>query len=133
MKKELSKPQKCLIQRNGVEIWLDNEKANKLQIILNNITEHKFVEFEGRTINTADCTGVYLSKDMEELTHRKNGQWQCNYGTWHNKNERCECGRIPSKFSNEPELKNKPIKFKERLKKEFPKEHKKMYGGGNNY
>ena len=64
MPTEITKKQKCLIQRNGIEIWLDEDKANALQQILDNITEHKFIRFNGRSINTADCTGVYLPEDI---------------------------------------------------------------------
>ena len=85
MPTEITKKQKCLIQRNGIEIWLDEDKANALQQILDNITEHKFIRFNGRSINTADCTGVYLPEDIEDLKWRKNGYWKCNNSIWHPK------------------------------------------------
>lgn len=95
---KLAKQQKCLIQRNGVQIWLDHEKAEKLQAILQNINEHKFIDFDGRTINTADCTGVYLPEDIENMTNRKNGRWMCNGGNWHHRSEGgCSCASIEQK------------------------------------
>jgi len=111
MPTEITKKQKCLIQRNGIEIWLDEDKANALQQILDNITEHKFIRFNGRSINTADCTGVYLPEDIEDLKWRKNGYWKCDNGIWHPKGELCDCSRM-SRAQAEPE----PIKinFKER-------------------
>jgi len=102
---ELANKQKCLIQRNGVQIWLDDEKAEKLQQILSAITEHKFIQFDGRTINTADCTGIYLPIDMDDMSKRKNGQWQCNKGTWHDKSSKCECRTEPKVFVDKTEYK----------------------------
>jgi hypothetical protein len=91
MNQAITNPQKCVVMRNGVELWLDKSLAAKLQAILENATEHKFITFEGRTINTADCTGVYLAQDMEAQARRKSGQWQCRVGTWHDKGEACNC------------------------------------------
>ena len=45
----------------------------------------------GRSINTADCTGVYLPEDMQDLTRRKNGQWKCKENYWHDKGIKCDC------------------------------------------
>jgi hypothetical protein len=28
---------------------------------------------------------------MEDYTRRKNGQWKCKYGNWHDKGEKCNC------------------------------------------
>lgn len=104
---ELANKQKCLIQRNGVQIWLDDEKAEKLQSILSAITEHKFIQFDGRTINTADCTGIYLPVDMNDMVRRKNGQYKCNIGNgiWHERGAVCDCRMQPKSFVPEPEYK----------------------------
>jgi len=96
MNNKIAKQQLCLIQRNGVQIWIDAEKAKKLQTILANITDHKFIQFDGRTINTADCTGVYLPEDIENLRQQNNGMRQCQHGKWHSKNEQCNCVSIES-------------------------------------
>ena len=89
--REISKKQRCVMMRNGVELWLEETLAQKFENILENARESKFILFQNRVINTADCTGIYLPEDMEALTRRKNGQWQCQYGIWHEKRELCHC------------------------------------------
>jgi Mg2+/Co2+ transporter CorC len=87
---ELSKKLMCIQMRSQVELWLEAEKSEKLQEILQTITGSKFVRFEGRTINTADIVGIFTALDMEELTRRKNGEWKCQYNFWHPRKEDCE-------------------------------------------
>lgn len=91
---QLSVQLACIQMRSGVEIWLESEKAKKLQIILKEITSHKFIDFESETFNTADVVGIFLATTMEDYTHRKNGQWKCNEGNWHDKGMKCECPNI---------------------------------------
>ena len=93
MNKELAKKQKCLRTRSSIEIWLDEEKWVKLEAILSNSNLGKFINIEERMVNIADIEGIFLPKDLEELKRRKQGQWQCGYGNWHNRNESsCDCG-----------------------------------------
>lgn len=86
---ELSKIQYCIIMRNGMQIWVDQEKAEKLQNALAKITESKFINFENKTLNSADITGVFPAKDMDEYIRIKRGEWKCKKGFWHAKNEEC--------------------------------------------
>lgn len=108
---QLSKALMCIQMRSGVEMWLEAEKAEKLQDALQNITSSKFVRHDGQTINTADIVGVFTAATMEELTRRKNGQWKCDKGAWHDKRQECECGRSQGYFEA-PEL--PPITDEER-------------------
>ena len=91
MTQELSKSLKCILMRSGVRIWMEEAKTNKLQDVLDSITQHKFIRFEGQSFNTADLEGVYYASSMEDLTRHKNGQWQCQKGTWHEKRQDCDC------------------------------------------
>ncbi|MDD4411782.1 MAG: hypothetical protein PHO58_04730 [Bacilli bacterium] len=92
MNQEITKPQKCIVMRNGAEIWIDEDKANELEIILANLKESKFIFSDGRTFNTADISNILLPEDMEDITRRKNGQWKCKYGHWHERGEQCSHG-----------------------------------------
>lgn len=104
MNKEIAKKQKCLMIRNNVEVWMDEEKWQKLEFALKN-SIGKFVEIEGRIINTADIVGIFLPADLEDLKRRKNGQWKCEYGNWHNRGDDCECYKIKARAENERKLK----------------------------
>jgi len=93
MTTEIAKKQKCLRLRSGIEIWLDEEKWIRLEEVLSSLAVKKFIDIEGRIINTADIEGIYKPEDLEELNRRKNGQWKCDYNIWHHRNETCECAQ----------------------------------------
>ena len=134
MKKEITKKLMCIQIRSGIEIWVEDEKIAKLKAILAQNTGSKFIDFENQLINTADIVGVFDAKTMDEVVRRKNGQWRCKRGNWHDRFEKCSCDMVPSKFEEEPEENEKPMRdMKDRLKKEFPKQYRAMYGGGDNY
>jgi len=97
MTKEISKNLMCISMRSGVEIWVEGEKAELLQDILENISQHKFIRFEDQTFNTADLVGVFSAGTMGDATRRKNNQWQCHQGTWHEKSEKCGCASLSEK------------------------------------
>lgn len=108
MEKSLTKNLMAIVMRNGIEIWAEEEKIRNLQRILTIGKESKFIEIDGETINTADIIGIFLPKTMEELVRRKNGQWKCSWGNWHEKGERnCGCGeweRYKSYDTNNPRI-----------------------------
>lgn len=92
MNNQLAKAMMCIQMRSGVEIWIEEDKAERLQDVLEKITESKFIRFEKQTFNTADVVGVFLAGTMSDTTRRKNGMWQCQNGNWHDKGERdCSC------------------------------------------
>lgn len=88
---KMSKVLYCVQMRSGVEIWVEQEKATRLQNILETITKSTFINFEDQTMNTADIVGVFSATTMADLTRRKNGEWQCKAGNWHKKSEECDC------------------------------------------
>ncbi len=96
MEKELSKSLFCVSMRNGVEIWMEQDRIKKLQSILESISGTKFINFDDQTINTADLVGVFAAGTMEDHTRRKNGNWKCAYNFWHDRGIKCEC-RISEK------------------------------------
>lgn len=81
---EISKELMVIIIRNGVELWLEKDRADKLQILME---QRKFLEIDGRVINTADIVGIFKAQDISAITRRKNGQWQGRDNQWHNKGE----------------------------------------------
>lgn len=90
MTSEVSRPMKCIVMRNGVEVWTEAEKAERFEQDWVNGLKGA-VRFEGRTLNTADILGVFLPGDMEDLIRRKNRQWKCRHGEWHDIGEKCQC------------------------------------------
>jgi isopropylmalate/homocitrate/citramalate synthase len=88
---ELTYELMCIAMRNGVEVWIEKSKMVNLETVLSGIKQSTFIGIEGRTINTADIVGIFTPEDMSDNTRRKKGEWQCSYGAWHGKNEKCEC------------------------------------------
>src|SRR3990167_2346938 len=106
---ELAKNLMCICMRNGVQIWIEQERTVQLQNILERLSGSKFILFENQTINTADIVGIFTAENMRELTMRKNGKWQCDVaGTWHEKKEECTC--VYPLFARWEKEKNKIIK-----------------------
>ncbi len=82
--------------RNGAEIWVEEERINTLIDNLMVLQENKFIKVGEEIINTADIIGILSAKTMEEITRRKNGQWKCQYGYWHERGEECAHNLMPS-------------------------------------
>jgi len=95
-------PSKCIVMRNGIEVWIEEgEKLKKLEIVLQNLDGHTFINWEGRSFNTADMVGLFIPEDMDDMKRRKNGDWKCHGGIWHQKGERCDCLHEETKKRNE--------------------------------
>lgn len=82
---------KCVLVRGGLEIWIDATKADQLYEAIKSPNAPKYIKIEGQVINTFEIIGVLTSDAMEERQRRKNGQWKCMKGNWHEKNRVCEC------------------------------------------
>jgi|TARA_R100001530_G_scaffold1410_2_gene2577 hypothetical protein len=107
MTKAIEKEQMCVCMRHGIEIWTTKDKAQELKQALQNITSSTFVGFEGRVINTADVIGIFFPEDMEDMVLRKNGQWKCKAGTWHEKFKECLCFKKDIGEMSQEELRRK--------------------------
>jgi len=82
--------EKVILVRGGIEIWTNETKAERFQRDWEAGLKGA-VGFEGRTLNTADIMGVFYPEDIEDMARRKNRQWQCKYGNWHDWGEKCQC------------------------------------------
>ena len=85
----------CIVLRNGIEVWIEEDMVKNLQRILGSDKGSKFIEISGETINTADITGIFSAQAMEDIVRRKNGQWKDKNGVWQSKGTfECKCGNI---------------------------------------
>jgi len=100
MTNEVSKSLVCVVMRNGVHLWAEKDRVQKLMALLASQSAPQFIEYDGRFINKADLVGVFTAGDMEELTRRKNGEWLCAWGVWHGKGGNCACRDM---FFEEPQ------------------------------
>lgn len=98
MTNNLTNPEKCILLRSGVEIWLSKVKADTLVADLCRANPSKMIYIENQLVNTTEIIGVFDPIYMEEMRKRRRGQWKCKYGEWHNRFEDCECGSRPPKW-----------------------------------
>jgi hypothetical protein len=85
---ELTKKQKVIMLRSGVEIWIEEEYANRLKSVLLNSKETKFIEIDDSVINSTEIIGIFTPQELEDATRRKNGQWKDKNGKWRNRGDR---------------------------------------------
>lgn len=88
--KEISKNLKCVVIRSGIQIWAETSKLEELQRLLEN-NKKGYVIIENEFVRSEDIVGIFTPQAMEELTKRKNGEWQCKYGNWHQRFKKCKC------------------------------------------
>ncbi len=94
---EIAKPSACIVVRSGIEIWIPEDKLQAFDLQYQRARQSGGLMLidlgDGRIErqNPADVVGVYSAQTVEEARRRKNGQWQCREGTWHDRGEKCEC------------------------------------------
>lgn len=93
---KLTKNLYCVSLRNGVEMWLEQDRIQELQKALSALKGSIFVNIGEETINTADLIGIFKGETMDEVRRRKNGQWKCKSSKWHDRGEKCNCPSIES-------------------------------------
>lgn len=81
----------CLVMKNGIKIWLDNEGGKQLMEILSKIKVHQSLTFQEFEFNTAEHVGVFPQFVMSDLTKEKDGWTRCAKLKWHNKDNPCHC------------------------------------------
>lgn len=82
-----------VVMKNGLTLWVTDETATKLEQHMVSQKGHGFIRLQeaNTTINTAEVQGIYTASEYENLQRIKEGQWQCQYQTWHMKKDRCTC------------------------------------------
>lgn len=83
---ELSKNLMCIVIRGGVEIWVEAEKLENLKAM---IQAKELIQIGNNIINPVDISGIFEAKEMEDRNRRKNGQYKCQHGFWHEKFDQC--------------------------------------------
>src|SRR3990167_2012603 len=97
---ELSKNLKCVVLRNGIELWREAVRLDNLSRQLCEMKTSNFIKMDDELINSADITGIFSAATMEELKRRKNGQWKCKWGFWHE--QKMPCGHSKEDIKPKP-------------------------------
>ena len=100
---EIQEGKRPLVMKSGLIHWLTEDTAANLENSLAEQQAHGFIKITelGITINTADIgDGILTMVQYQALLKKKQGEWQCEEGTWHTKNQRectCRADRMKSK------------------------------------
>jgi len=84
---EVSVQQKVVITRNGALFYLDLERAAKVEALLLSPNKPDYVEIDDTLIQVREITMVAPTAKVEEMNRRKKGDWQCERGHWHSRDE----------------------------------------------
>jgi hypothetical protein len=89
---ELNLPQMCVCIRNGLELWIEKQRAESLLNLLTQPNCPQFIQYEGIVFNKADLVGIFTPEMLETQKHQKKGDWKCSKGNWHDRNDTtCTC------------------------------------------
>ncbi|MEO0291491.1 MAG: hypothetical protein ABIM54_00985 [candidate division WOR-3 bacterium] len=94
MNKEISKNLKCICLKNGVEIWVEEDRIQSLIDNLNALSGDKFIKIGNEIVRSSEIVGIFSAQTMETKERRRMGQWMCKYGYWHDKGEKCAHGEL---------------------------------------
>ena len=91
MSQEVTDKTKCIITKQGIEIWVTPDQSEKISELINT-ADIKIIEVEGQTISVFSIEGIFDAAYIYRQRKIKSGQWQCEYcGRWHPKFEECGC------------------------------------------
>lgn len=108
MSQEITKELMCIRLKSGIEIWASADRIKPLEKVLLSGGSSLFFDYEGETINTSEVAGIFRASTMEEMTRRKNGQWRCKSGLWHERSDKCQCP--PPNVAEKNRLKQEAIR-----------------------
>ena len=81
---------------------IDKQRASSLQALLDGPNRPKSIEIDGAFISTSDIVGIVTAEKYDEIQRERKGQWKCQYGVWHLRDEQCRCGWGKSSKQNKP-------------------------------
>jgi len=112
MSTEISNPQKIIYMKSKLPIFIDQDRAENLEKILEMNSGHRFIKVggEGTVINTAEIEGIYTPAQYDELQKVKEGYRKCVNGVWHGRKEECSCAKEIARKAHEEKEKLEAMK-----------------------
>tara|TARA_B100000508_G_scaffold125777_1_gene109942 strand:+ start:572 stop:922 length:351 start_codon:yes stop_codon:yes gene_type:complete len=108
MSQEITTQQVCVLIIGGLEFWIPAEKKEMVNTEINK-PEPRFIEIRGETINKGQIVGIFSPDTMEDQKRLKLGQWKCQKGVWHDRNQKCTCS--PKKYKKTAYVGGKKITY----------------------
>jgi hypothetical protein len=97
MSQEIVKQLNCILLKNGIELWMEKEKAIRVMMLVEKAPKGTMIRLEDFDceFGREEVSGRYTAKLMEDRLRLRQGQWKGKDGKWHDKNTRScpKCGR----------------------------------------
>jgi len=91
MTQEITTKTKCLLTKQGIEIWIDNNQAEKISELINK-AEVKIIEIEGQTISVWSIEGMFDAEYVYRQRKVKAGMCECEFcKRWYPRFKECGC------------------------------------------
>jgi len=74
------------IYYKGFQIWLSEKEVKLIKSLM--ASGQKMVEISGRVFPLQDIA-LLKGEDNTRLEKTKKGEWQCEWGKWHQRSEQC--------------------------------------------
>ena len=81
----------CVLLRGGAEIWITEEQANELDILIQ-VPERRFIKINNERVAITAIDGILSAEIMRTKERTKRGDWQCSSNYWHEKGQQCGHG-----------------------------------------
>jgi len=82
----------CIIPRGtGIEMWVSEQLGQQIMADMVSPNPPKYLTINGQQLNASDYTGCFYAESLQAAVRRKNGEYVCDRGNWHTRNEKCEC------------------------------------------
>jgi hypothetical protein len=92
MSQEITTKTKCILTREGIEIWITPDEVETISLIMQKAPDSKMIDVGDETIRVDRIVGIYSADKIYEQRKRTAGMWQCEFcKRWHPKFEECGC------------------------------------------
>ena len=83
MTNEIEKSKYCLILKNGIRFWIEEELVDLIKISIKSPGKN-FIEIGNEFVGVSDISGIFSLETMENLRREKKGDWKClRCGEWY--------------------------------------------------
>jgi hypothetical protein len=81
-----------LMTRKGYRVWLTPKQVEAIKMVL--LRGERFISVDNLFFNSQDISFILPASEIDREDRIKRGEWQCQFGYWHSKNEECGHGLL---------------------------------------
>jgi hypothetical protein len=81
-----------LMIKGGYRVWITPKQAEAIRMVL--LRGEKFISIDDLLFNSQDISFILPASEIDREDRIKRGEWQCEYGYWHSRGEKCGHGLL---------------------------------------